>query len=55
MAQVLTVFRETPFEMPDDEAEVLRRQGLLREDKPGPAAKTDAGTTTKPASPGAKE
>lgn len=30
MPLVHTVFRETPFEMPDAEAEVLRAQGLLR-------------------------
>lgn len=31
MPEVRTVFREAPFAMADAEAEVLRRQGLLRE------------------------
>lgn len=31
---VHTVFREHPFEMPADEAEVLRKRGLVREAAP---------------------
>jgi hypothetical protein len=44
MVAVRTVFRETPFEMPEDEAAILRAQGLVREDAPE-APKPDAKAT----------
>jgi hypothetical protein len=50
MALVHTTFRETPFEMGAEEAESLRKQGLLREPPPDPPAD---GPPVTPGPPGA--
>lgn len=49
MVAVRTVFNDRVIEMPDDEAAVLRAQGLLREDTPKPAAPTSGPAATAPA------
>lgn len=52
MPLVRTTFRETPFEMSDEEAELLRGQGLIAEitGAPGPAAPAD-GSPDRPDTP----
>lgn len=55
MPLVRTTFRETPFEMPLTEAEVLRKQGLVVEILAEPDAAAPEGDSASPDSPGNPE